>query len=93
MKANEDVMAMNLRVIQRETALRNIEKIIKMVRFVVMAKYDEESRHWNYLKVKGPMFLVVDRFGKYRLVIMNHCETGCRIVNLDPEMRFELCRL
>ena len=43
--------------------------------------------------MRGPLFLVVDRFGKYRLVFLNHCEVGCRIINLDKDMKFEIHRL
>ena len=66
---------MNLRVIQRDPALKKTEKIIKTVRYAVLARYDEDSKHWNYLKVKGPLFLIIDTFGAHRLVILNHCST------------------
>jgi|JI10StandDraft_1071094.scaffolds.fasta_scaffold455965_1 hypothetical protein len=69
---NEEISAMNLRVLQRDPALKKTQRILKTVRFAVLARYDEDSKHWNYLKVKGPMFLVVDTFGTHRLVIMNH---------------------
>lgn len=68
---NEEITAMNLRVLQRDPALRKTEKILKTVRFAVLARYDEDSKHWNYLRVKGPLFLVVDTFGTHRIVIMN----------------------
>lgn len=63
---------MNLRVLQRDPALKKTQQILATVKFAVLARYDEDSKHWNYLKVKGPLFLVVDSFGTHRLVIMNH---------------------
>ena len=39
-KASEEIMAMNLRVLTREPSLCNVVRIVRMVRFAVMAKYD-----------------------------------------------------
>lgn len=84
---------MNLRVLQRDGALRNTEKILRTIKFVVLARYDEEGKHWNYLKVKGPMFLLQDRFGQFRLAIMNHCDTKNELIPLYPELKLELKKL
>jgi len=78
---------MNLRVLQRDGALRNTEKIIRTIKFVVLARFDEEGKHWNYLKVKGPMFLLLDRFGQYRLVVMNHYENENRVIPLHADIK------
>ena len=40
MNRSEEITAMNLRVIQRDNALKKTEKILKTVRFVVLARYD-----------------------------------------------------
>ena len=71
---------MNLKVLQQDQVLRKTERIIKTVKFAVLAKYDEESKHWNYLKIKGPMFLVVDTFGTYRIVFLNHCSVENHVI-------------
>ena len=63
---------MNLKVLQQDQALKKTERIIKTVKFAVLARYDEDSKHWNYLKIKGPLFLIVDTFGTYRIVFLNH---------------------
>lgn len=86
---------MNLRVIQRDNALRKTEKILRTIRFVVLARYDEDSKHWNYLRIKGPMFLIVDTFGAHRLVILNHYTTENQIIpiNRESEIKFESLRL
>lgn len=84
---------MNLRVLQRDVNLRNTEKILRTIKFVVMARYDEEGKHWNYLKIRGPMFLLSDRFGKYRLAIMNHAEVENEVIMLHEGMKTELVRL
>lgn len=89
----EEVMAMNMRVLQKDPKLKNTEKILRTIKFVVLARYDEEGKHWNYLKIKGPMFLVVDRFGKHRLAIMNHCGVDNEVIILHPGMKTEVCRL
>lgn len=39
------------------------------------------------------MFLVVDRFGKYRMVIMNHCDVQNQIIMLHEGIKTELCKL
>lgn len=54
---------------------------------MALARYDEEGRHWNYLKVKGPMFLVSDRFQKYRLVIMNQLDPENYIIHMHQDMQ------
>jgi hypothetical protein len=41
MKVNEEIAVMNLRVLQRDVNLRNTEKILRTLKFVVMARYDE----------------------------------------------------
>ena len=69
---SEEINAMNLKVLQQDQALKKTERIIKTVRFGVLARYDEDSKHWNYLKIKGPLFLIVDTFGTYRIVFLNH---------------------
>jgi len=78
---------MNLKVLQRDGALRNTEKILRTIKFVVLARFDEEGKHWNYLKVKGPMFLLLDRFGQYRLAVMNHYENENRVIPLHSDMK------
>jgi hypothetical protein len=78
---------MNLRVLQRDVNLRNTEKILRTIKFVVMARYDEEGKHWNYLKVRGPLFLLVDRFGKHRLAIMNQADVENEVIMLHPGMK------
>jgi hypothetical protein len=83
MNRSEEITAMNLRVLQRDNALKKTEKILRTVRFAVLARYDEDSKHWNYLKVKGPMFLVVDTFGAHRLVILNHSSTENQIIPIN----------
>jgi hypothetical protein len=60
---------------------------------VVLARYDEEGKHWNYLKVRGPLFLLVDRFGKHRLAVMNHADVENEVIMLHAGMRTELCRV
>lgn len=87
-------MALNLKVLQQDQALRRITKIVRTVRFAVLARYDEDSKHWNYLKIRGPMFLVADTFGSYRLVVLNHngVENHVILVKADG-MRFEGVRL
>ena len=80
---------MNLKVIQQDQALRKTEKIVKSVKFAVLARYDEDSKHWNYLKIKGPMFLVVDTFGIYRIVFLNHCNTENHVILIKEQgMKF-----
>lgn len=39
------------------------------------------------------MFLVSDRFGKYRLAIMNQLDTENYIIHLHSDMQIELKRL
>lgn len=92
---NEEINAMNLRVLQRDPALRKTDKIVKTVKFAVLARYDEDSKHWNYLKVKGPMFLVVDTFGTHRIVILNHYSVDNEVVPImkENDMKFELIKL
>lgn len=92
---NEEINAMNLRVLQRDPALRKTDKILKTVKFAVLARYDEDSKHWNYLKVKGPMFLVVDIFGTHRIVILNHYSVDNEVVPImkENDMKFELIKL
>jgi hypothetical protein len=90
----EEIMAMNLRVIQQDQALKKTERIVKSVRFAVMARYDEDSKHWNYLRYKGPLFMVIDTFGTYRLVILNHCSTENYVIPIkEHSMKFEVVKL
>ncbi|CAM6005990.1 unnamed protein product [Sphagnum balticum] len=87
-RGQEEVAAFNLKVLRREARLQNTEKIIRTVGYVTLARYDEEGKHWNYLRVKGPLFLVLDKFGQYKLAILNHCSTENNVISLHPEIRF-----
>lgn len=40
MKGMEEIAAMNLRVLQRDNNLKNIDKIARTVKFIVLARYD-----------------------------------------------------
>lgn len=55
-----------------------------------MARYDENSKHWNYLKIRGPTFLVSDKFGQLKLAIMNQLAIECSVVAIQPDNRLEL---
>ena len=60
----------------------------------MLARYDEDSHHWNYLKIKGPMFLIVDTFGTYRLVFLNHYSTDNHVILLKADcVRVEALKL
>jgi hypothetical protein len=90
----EEIAALNLKVIQQDQALRKTERILKTVKFAVLARYDEDSKHWNYLKIKGPMFLIVDTFGTYRLVFLNHYSTDNHVILLNKDsIKVEAIRL
>jgi hypothetical protein len=43
--------------------------------------------------VRGPLFLLVDRFGKHRLAIMSHADVENEVIMLHPGMRTEFCRI
>jgi hypothetical protein len=50
--------------------------------FANLAKYQINGNfsfikgdYWNYLKVKGPMFVVIDRYSQIKFAILNQCST------------------
>ena len=82
---NEEITAMNLRVLKQINELKRTEKIMRVVKFTVLARYDEDSKQWNYLKIKGPLFLVIDSWGMHRLVVLNHDSPENRIIPVNKE--------
>lgn len=68
----------------------NIEKILYTLSFVNLAKYQINGNfqiilgdYWNYLKVKGPMFVVVDRYGQIKFAILNQCSTENEVIHVQ----------
>jgi hypothetical protein len=84
---------MNLRVLRRDIDLKTIEKIHRTIKFVVVAKYDEDSKQWNYLKIRGPLFLTSDKFGKYKIAIMNQLNIENKVILIHSGMNYELIKL
>lgn len=66
-----------------------------------MAKYqingnifiNYQGDYWSYLKVKGPMFVIIDRYSQIKFAILNQCSTENEIIHIQKEMKFELKKL
>jgi len=69
--------------------------------FVNLAKYQINGKfifnclgdYWSYLKVKGPMFVIIDRYSQIKFAILNQCSTENEIIHIQKEMKFELKKL
>jgi hypothetical protein len=92
-KTQEEIYNLNFKVLSQEPSLRSIERILGNVDYAVLARYDEESKHWNYLKVKGPMFLVKDKYNQRKLAILNHLSANNHVISINSGIKLELKKI
>ena len=61
--------------------------------FVNLAKYQINGGYWNYLKTKGPCFIIIDKYSQLKIVILNQCSKENFIIHVQKGMQFELVDL
>src|SRR5436309_2176058 len=72
---SEDVYKFNLKALSHDKNLRNIESILITLNFGALATFNTHGLFWSYLKVKGPVFIVVDSFRQLKIAILNQLST------------------
>ncbi len=78
----KEVNALNFRVLSKLPGLHHISSILATIKYAALARYETVGNYWTYLKFRGPLFLVEDKSGHQKLVIMNHYTTENYIFNI-----------